>query len=105
MLLPAYWLSVHSSFIEELNAYRDFNDIRYIDINDEKAERDTKKYLKEGLRVIIPLSLHGDLAEWKKKHGWVAKIPNHDIFNFADEGDFGTHTENQVAKLEFLFRK
>jgi hypothetical protein len=48
--------------------------------------------------------LHGDLEQWQKKHDWIADINNNEIFMFADEGDFGTHTENQVAKLDFLFK-
>lgn len=105
MLLPAYWLSVHSSFIDELDEYADFNDIAQIDTDDENAAELAAKYLDEGMRIVIPISLHGDLTEWCRKHAWIAKIPNNDIFMFADEGDFGTHTENQVAKLKFLFDK
>jgi hypothetical protein len=105
MLLPAYWLSVHSSFIEELDAYKDFEDIRYVDADEPDAYNSAWAYLKEGKRIIIPISLHGDLEDWTAKHHWIANIPNDQIFMFADEGDFGTHTENQVAKLDFLFNK
>ena len=105
MLLPAYWLSVHSSFIDELDAYKDFDDIRYVDIDEPEAYNSAWTYLKEGQRIIIPISLHGDVEEWKAKHQWIANIPNDEIFMFADEGDFGTHTENQVAKLQFLFNQ
>jgi len=105
MLLPAYWLSVHSSFIDELDAYKDFDDIRYVDIDEPKAYNSARTYLKEGQRIIVPISLHGDVDEWKAKHQWIANIPNNEIFMFADEGDFGTHTENQVAKLQFLFNQ
>ena len=105
MLLPAYWLSVHSSFIDELDAYKDFDDIRYVDIDEPEAYNSARTYLKEGQRIIVPISLHGDVDEWKAKHQWIANIPNNEIFMFADEGDFGTHTENQVAKLQFLFNQ
>ena len=105
MLLPAYWLSVHSSFIDELDAYQDFDDIRYVDIDEPEAHNSAWTYLKEGQRIIVPISLHGDVDEWKAKHQWIANIPNNEIFMFADEGDFGTHTENQVAKLQFLFNQ
>ena len=105
MLLPAYWLSVHSSFIDELDAYKDFDDIRYVDIDEPEAYKSAQTYLKEGQRIIVPISLHGDVDEWKAKHQWIANIPNNEIFMFADEGDFGTHTDNQVAKLQFLFNR
>lgn len=105
MLLPAYWLSAHTSFINEINEYSDFLDIREINTDDPESYYDVGKYLKEGKRVVIPISLHGDLEEWQIKHHWISTIPNEEIFNFADEGDFGTHTENQVAKLKFLFNQ
>jgi len=105
MLLPAYWLSAHTSFINELGEYSDFLDIREIDVNDPQSFYDVGQYLENGKRVVIPISLHGDLEEWKIKHHWISTIPNNEIFNFADEGDFGTHAENQVAKLKFLFNQ
>lgn len=103
MLLPAYWLSVHTSFINELDDYDEFTGMREINPDDKDAAMLAQEYLNEGLRIVVPVSLHGDLAEWSEKHKWIADINNDDIFIFADEGDFGTHTENQVAKLQFLF--
>ena len=103
MLLPAYWLSVHSSFINELDEYAEFTDIAEIDVNDPNAEQIAKECLEQGMRIVVPMSLHGDLTEWNLKHSWLAEIANNDIFMFADEGDFGTHTENQVAKLKYIF--
>ena len=104
MLLPAYWLSVHSSFESELDRFKDFQDIRYIDTNEPEAWSTAGAYLEQGLRIVIPISLHGDYKEWCKKHQWISTIPNDEIFMFADEGDFGTHAENQVAKLDYLFQ-
>ena len=103
MLLPAYWLSVHSSFVNELTEYDDFLDIVQIDVNNPNAHNQATDALSAGQRIIVPISLHGELEEWKAKHAWVASIPNADVFSFADEGDFGTHTENQVAKLADIF--
>lgn len=105
MILPAYWLSVHSSFEDELEKYKDFHDIRYIDTAEPEAWSTAGVYLEQGLRIVIPISLHGDYKEWCQKHHWIATIPNKEIFMFADEGDFGTHAENQVAKLNYLFQQ
>lgn len=102
MLLPAFWLSVHSSFISELDAFDDFLDIALIDPNDQGAELAAINALDNGQRIIIPISLHGDFEDWSVKHEWISKINNDDIFVFADEGDFGTHAENQIKKMEFL---
>lgn len=102
MLLPAYWLSVHSSFVDELDQFDDFLDIALIDPNKEGAETAAAHALDNGQRIIIPVSLHGDFDEWSVKHNWIAQINNDNIFMFADEGDFGTHADNQVKKLDFL---
>lgn len=103
MLLPAYWLSVHSSFISELDRFSDFSDIVQINTDDEDAGQVAAAALENGQRIVVPISLHGSLEDWGPKHEWVAAIDINDIFMFADEGDFGTHTENQRAKLDFLF--
>jgi hypothetical protein len=102
MLLPAYWLSVHSSFVDELDQFDDFLDIALIDPNKEGAEQAAVHALDNNQRIIVPVSLHGDYDDWSVKHKWIAQINNDDIFMFADEGDFGTHAENQVKKLDFL---
>lgn len=104
MLLPAYWLAVHASFIDELDEYADFNDIVQIN-DDEDAEMQARDAITQGMRIVVPLSLHGDISSWIVKHDWLATIPNDQIFMFADEGDFGTHAENQVNKLKFLFNE
>ena len=103
MLLPAYWLSVHSSFVDELEQFDDFLDIALIDPNKEGAEQAAVHALDNNQRIIIPVSLHGDYNEWTVKHDWIAQISNDDIFMFADEGDFGTHADNQKKKLDFIF--
>ena len=104
MLLPAYWLSVHTSFVDELDEFADFVDIALVDPNSASAELDAQEALADGRRILVPISLHGDLASWCAKHQWVSQLSNNDIFMFADEGDFGTHAENQVEKLDFLFQ-
>lgn len=103
MLLPAYWLAVHASFINELDEYAEFNDIVQIDIDNVDAEMQAKDAISKGMRIIVPLSLHGDVGDWQVKHQWLTAIPNEEIFCFADEGDFGTHADNQKEKLSFLF--
>ena len=103
MLLPAYWLSVHTSFIDELDRFDEFKDIVQIDVVDPSAVEQFMVAVEAGQQIVIPISLHGDYTNWCKKHEWLADIPNDNIFMFADEGDFGTHAENQIAKLDFLF--
>lgn len=104
MLLPAYWLSVHTSFEDEIDEFVDFADIVQIDTSSETASDEAAAALADGRRILVPISLHGDLEAWCAKHQWVSQLSNDDIFMFADEGDFGTHAENQVEKLDFLFQ-
>ena len=83
--------------------FDDFIDIAMIDPKTDGAAEAAQVALDNNQRIIIPVSLHGEIDEWSKTHEWIAKISNDDIFMFADEGDFGTHAENQVKKLDYLF--
>lgn len=104
MILPAYWLSVHTSFADEVSKFRDFMNMVVIDTREEEAEAKVRQALKDGKQVVVQLSLHGDLDEWKEKTAWVQSIAK-DAFVFSDEADFGSHTENQVAKLRFILEQ
>ena len=103
MVLPAYWLSVHSSFRDEVEEFKDFSDIVVVDNSDDDAEEQVNTALAEGRRVVITLSLCGELEAWKNKHSYLAKHDNNDIFIFSDEADFGSHTDNQIEKMRYLF--
>lgn len=112
MLVPVYWLSVHTSFEDEIGAYADFQDIVYIDDKDVNAEAIACAALQAGKRILIAISLHGKMADgkteeemgnWVKRNRWIRSIPDADKFMFADEGDWGTHTDNQIKKINFLF--
>jgi hypothetical protein len=106
MLLPAYWLSSHTSFDGEIKKFADFSDIEIIDPNDPDAEENAYLFLNLGKRIVVIISLHGDIDKsWKDKQAWVRELPHSEKFIFADEGDFGTHTEKQVKKLNYLIGK
>lgn len=100
MLLPAYWLSVHSSFDGTLDNFEDFEDIVEV-----RSEQEYNDAIEAEYRVILPISLHGELDTWMNKHQWISDIDNNDMFVFADEGDFGTHADNQKQKLQFIFNE
>lgn len=112
MLVPVYWLSVHTSFKKEIDEYDDFQDIVYIDDKDANAEAIACAALQAKKRILIAISLHGkmadgkteeDMSNWVKRNRWIRLIPDTDKFMFADEGDWGTHTDKQIKKLNFLF--
>ncbi len=105
MLLPAYWLSVHSSFEGELEQFDDFQHMTIVDprkIADADAAVDAA--WAEGQDVIIPISLHGDISEWKRNNKWLRDIDSETFFMFADEGDFGTHGDRQIEKLDYILQ-
>jgi hypothetical protein len=103
MLLPAYWLSVHPSSINEVDKYDNFLDIEVVDTDKENCAERLQEILDNGQRAIVPISLHGDIDTWIKKYKWIAALDKKDLFVFSDEGDFGTHAERQKEKLKFLF--
>lgn len=104
MILPAYWLSVHTSFGDEVPKFREFMNMVVIDTREDEAEAKVKQALKDGKQIVLQLSLHGDVEEWKAKTAWVQNIAR-DVFVFSDEADFGSHTENQVEKLRFILEQ
>jgi hypothetical protein len=102
LILPAYWLSVHSSFVDELDKFDDFLDMVHVDASSPTAEQEYLSAQRQGLKIILTVSLHGELEEWKNKHSWIADIDSSKKISFADEGDFGTHADSQVSKLEYI---
>lgn len=102
MILPAYWLSVHSSFVGELDEHDEFLDITHIDPNSANAEEDAMSALADGKRILITVSLHGKLDAFTAKHSWFSKLDKAKTFVFADEGDFGTHTDSNIEKMDVL---
>ena len=102
MMLPAYWLSVHSSFTEELNEHDEFLDIVHVDTASATAEEDAMLALADGKRLLITISLHGKLDAFTAKHSWFSKLDKSKTFVFADEGDFGTHTDSNIEKMDIL---
>jgi hypothetical protein len=109
MVVPVYWLSVMTSFADEVEKYDDFDDITVVRLGDADAEKEAAEAISAGRRVLALVSLCGVVGEeeedsvWIKKHQWLANAPKQSMFVFADEADFGTHTVSQQKKLEFLF--
>lgn len=103
MLLPAYWLSVHTSFGDEVEKYYEFKNMRVFDTRDEDAGRKVREALKQGHQVVLMNSLHGDVDVWTDKLKWLQTLlKKENVFVFSDEADFGSHTENQVNKLQSM---
>ena len=118
MIVPVYWLSVLTSFDEDSAKYQEFSDIVVVRTSDPEAEAKAISAIQGGARILVLVSLHGKLIDhadgdeevdglplsvWKGRHQWLQAIDNDRIVVFADEADFGTHTKQQIEKMNFLF--
>lgn len=98
MVLPAYWLSAHSSFQDEISQFEDYENLAFISDN---YEFEIKRAKKEGKFPVIAMSLCGN-NEKLEKFAAIRKLPNGKMFVFVDEGDFGAHTRSSREKLDYI---
>lgn len=108
MVVPVYWLSAMSSFADEAKKFADFHDIEVIRFGEAGAQEAAYEAIQAGRRVLALVSLCGTLGDepdskWATNHEWIREFPKDHMFVFADEADFGSHTDGQRQKLEFLF--
>lgn len=103
MVLPAYWLSVHSSFKDEIGKFKEFQYMDFVTTNDADPAKKIRASLKQNRCVVLELSLCGEIEQWKESKQWPKGVNLLTPFIFADEADFGSHTDKQVEKMRFLF--
>ncbi len=104
LLLPAYWLSAHSSFEKEIQEFREFNGFAYIDTSEEGWEQNLNRARSENIPVVVSLSLCGDATEKRlQKFDPIRNLPQDEVFLFCDEADVGAHTERSARVLQYVF--
>ena len=96
LLLPSYWLSVHTSFHNEINKIAEFRDFDWIESEEDYHQSNADK-------IVIPLSLCGEAKAWEAKNAWLKNIDTKDMLVVFDEGDFGSHRHNQINKIKSIF--
>ena len=104
LLLPAYWLSAHSSFEKEITEFRDFNHLVFIDTSqsDWQSKLEVAKY--SGQKVVISLSLCGEASEERlEKFHPIRDLPQENVLLFCDEADVGAHTLRSAKILNYVF--
>ena len=112
MILPASWLSSHTSFEKTLNKYNWNSNIVYIDINKfpkiEDMIKEIKQARKENKKIVLPISLHkkSTNVKMKKLLKLIRTIDNGEKMIVRDEADFASHTEaKREIEKHFIGKK
>lgn len=104
LLLPAYWLSAHSSFEKEIEEFRDFNDLLFIDTSREGWQDKLSAAQESGAGAVVSLSLCGEASEARlERFAPIRNVPQDEVFLFCDEADVGAHTLRSAKVLNYVF--
>ena len=104
LLLPAYWLSAHSSFEKEISEFKDFNHFALVDTSREGWQDKLASARSAQRPVVVSLSLCGDASESRlQKFNPVRELPQDEVFLFCDEADVGAHTARSARVLKYVF--
>jgi hypothetical protein len=104
LLLPAYWLSAHSSFEKEIEEFREFNDLLFVDTSREGWEDKLAAARSAGTGVVVSLSLCGEATDERlERFAPIRNIPQDEVFLFCDEADVGAHTLRSAKVLNYVF--
>ena len=100
MFIMAYGvgLSVKTSYKNECAKFSDFSNMSFIDAADADAEKQYRSAVKADKMPIVFVSLNPEAEE---KYQWINKLSG-DHIALLEETDFGTHTDSQVEKVEFI---
>lgn len=101
LLLPAFWLSAHSSFEKEIKEFSDFNHFVYIDTYEEGWKSLLSESKAKGLPVVVSLSLCGEASDERLSRFDVLRELD-DVYLFCDEADVGAHTERSSKILDYV---
>ena len=100
MFIMAYGvgLSVKTSYKDEIGKYIDFACMTFIDAADADSEEQYKQAIAEGKMPVVFISLNPEVEE---KYEWINQLQGTHIA-LLEETDFGTHTDSQVEKVEYI---
>lgn len=100
LLLPAYVLSAHTSFKDEVQKYRDFSNMVFIDTKDNTAEEEFQEATESGRMVVLTISMH---AQDLNQFAYIRNAGDHRKFEFIDEADLGAWTGAKSIVSNSLF--
>ena len=99
LILPAYVLTAHSSFMNDFKSFSDFNDIKFVSDKDSDFEDQVRNNGKS--RMIIAVSLHTS-ADAISKYDCLAEIEASKKVAIIDEADFGAHTDSSKKIINYI---
>ena len=99
LILPAYVLTAHSSFMNDFKAFSDFNDIKFVSDKDTDFEQQVRN--NGDSCMIVAVSLHTS-AEAISKYDCLAEIEASKKVAIIDEADFGAHTESSKKIINHI---
>ena len=103
MFIMAYGvgLSVKTSYKDEIGKYINFAYLQFIDAAEADAEEQYKQAIVDGKMPVVFISLN---PEVEAKYEWINKLAGTHIA-LLEETDFGTHTDGQVEKVDYILEK
>lgn len=99
LILPAYVLTAHSSFMNDYKSFSDFNDIKFV--SDKDADFQERVRNNGSDRMIVAVSLHTS-SEAISKYDCLAEIDQSKKVAIIDEADFGAHTESSKKIIKHM---
>jgi uncharacterized phage-like protein YoqJ len=103
MLVPAYWLPAIASFKKETAKWRDYQDMVFVDtIEDSNWQQSVETALDSDKLVVVGVSLYPAYDDFVVRNKWIHDYTE-TILVVGDEADYGSHTNNQQEKMEYLF--
>jgi hypothetical protein len=100
MFIMAYGvgLGVKTSYKDEITKYSNFSDMQFIDTTEINSEEQYKQAMANNKMPIVFISLNPDVEE---KYEWINHLSGTHIA-LLEETDFGTHTDSQVEKVDYI---
>ena len=103
MLVPAYWLPAIASFKKETAKWRDYQDMVFVDtLEDSNWQQSVETALDSDKLVVVGVSLYPAYDDFIVRNKWIHDYTE-TILVVGDEADYGSHTNNQQEKMEYLF--
>lgn len=103
MLVPAYWLPAIASFKKETAKWRDYQDMVFVDtVEDSNWQQSVETALDSDKLVVVGVSLYPAYDDFVTRNKWIHDYTE-TILVIGDEADYGSHTNNQQEKMEYLF--
>ena len=99
MILPAYILTAHASFMSQMRKYSDFDNMMFISDNDPDFEGKVRN--NQDKKLVIAVSLHTP-EDSLIKYECIKELDNNKKVAFIDEADFGAHTESSKKIIDLL---